>query len=239
MINRELGGLTPKMFARLLGFLGLAGILTGAFDIGFVQSKLFIENNPSATLNHILTHQHLFRTGFSAHLIEMVINIFGEVIGFLLLRRVNVFIAAVALVCGLSGVVIESVGLLNAYIPLKLALLSGSQTAFSQEQLIGLFNLSVQMQHAGLLLSWVFYGVDELTTGFLLYKSAFIPRLLGFMLSLSGICYFTHGMLSFLAPSLDAKLYPYILFPCLPGEALTSLWFAFKGLNMAKWNAWE
>jgi Domain of unknown function (DUF4386) len=236
--NPELGGFPPKRMARLLGFLGLAGILTGAFDIGYVQSKLIVAGNSSATLNNILIHPHLFRIGFSAHLFEMVINIFAELIGFLLLRRVNVFVAGVALSCGIVGITIESIGLLNAYLPLKLAMESGSQTAFSHDQLLELFHLSVQMQQAGLLLSWVFYGVDELTTGFLIFRSGFLPRILGILLSLSGLCYFTHGMLSFLAPSLDAKLYPYILFPCLPGEGLTSLWFAIMGLNVVKWKAW-
>jgi hypothetical protein len=239
MSNRELGGFSPKRLARLLGFLGLAGILTGAFDIGYVQSQLIVAGNPSATHHNMLTHQHLFRAGFTAHLFEMVINIFGEIIGFLLLRRVNVFVAAIALVCGVVGITIESLGLLNAYLPLKLAIESGSQTAFNPDQLNELFHISVQMQQAGLLLSWVFYGVDELSTGFLIFKSGFLPRMLGILLSLSGLCYFSHGMLSFLAPSLDAKLYPYILYPCLPGEAGTSLWFAIMGLNVAKWKSWE
>jgi hypothetical protein len=239
MSNKELGGIPPRLLARIMGFLGLAGILTGAFDIGYVQSKLIVAGNSSATLNNILTHQHLFRLGFSAHLFEMVINIFGEVIGFLLFRRVNVLVAGIALSCGIIGITIESVGLLNAYLPLKLAIESGSQMAFSHDQLIEMFNLSVKMQLAGLLLSWVFYGVDELTTGFLIFRSGFLPRILGILLSISGLCYFTHGMLTFLAPSLDAKLYPYILYPCLPGEGLTSLWFAIMGLNVAKWKAWR
>jgi hypothetical protein len=239
MLNSELGGVPPKVLARILGFLGLAGILTGAFDIGYVQSKLIVAGNSSATLGNILAHQHLFRMGFSAHLFEMVINIFGEVIGFLLFMRVNRMIALISLCCGIIGITIESVGLLNAYLPLKLAIESGSQTAFSHDQLIEMFNLSVKMQLAGLLLSWVFYGVDELATGFLIFRSGFLPRILGILLALSGLCYFTHGMLTFLAPSLDAKLYPYILYPCLPGEGLTSLWFAIMGLNVAKWKAWR
>jgi hypothetical protein len=98
--------------------------------------------------------------------------------------------------------------------------------------------LSLQLQQAGLLLSWVFYGVDEIASGFLFFRSGFVPRALGVLLGLSGLCYFTHGFLSFLAPSADSRLYPYILFPCLPGEGLSSLWLATMGLNVAKWKAW-
>jgi hypothetical protein len=75
--------------------------------------------------------------------------------------------------------------------------------------------------------------------GFLYFRSGFFPRVLGLMLGLSGVCYFTHGFLSFMAPALDARLYPYIIYPCLPGEGLSTLWLAVMGINVAKWRAWS
>jgi Domain of unknown function (DUF4386) len=154
-----------------------------------------------------------------------------------LFRRVNAIVAAIALCCGVVGIAIEAVDLLSAYVPLKLAIDESALGAFSSEQLHSLSYISTQLQQAGLLLSWVFYGIDEFATGFLIFRSGFLPRVLGVLLGLSGLCYFTHGFLSFLAPSLDARLYPYILFPCLPGEGLSSLWLATVGLNVAKWRA--
>jgi hypothetical protein len=238
MSNSDAEGLSPRLLARILGILGLLGILTGALDIGYVQSTLIVAGNPSATLHNILAHETLFRLGFASHLFELVLNIPGEIIAFLLLRRVNGIVAAIALCCGVVGIAIEGVDLLSAYVPLKLALEGRALGAFSSEQLQALSYLSAQLQQAGLLLSWVFYGIDELATGFLFFRSGFLPRILGVLLGISGLCYFTHGFLSFLAPSLDARLYPYILFPCLPGEGLSSLWMATVGLNVAKWRAW-
>jgi hypothetical protein len=229
---------SPRRMARLLGLVGLIGIVTGAFDIGYVQGHLLVQGNPAATLQNVAAHQALFRWGFSAHLFELVINIPGEIIGFLLLRRVNRTLAAIGLCCGVIGIAIEGVDLLAAYVPLKLAIESSALGAFSAEQIRGFANFAAQMEQAGLLLSWVFYGVDEMISGFLFFRSAFIPRVLGLMLALSGLCYFTHGFLSFLAPALDARLYPYIIFPCLPGEGLSSLWLAVMGLNLARWNSW-
>ena len=96
----------------------------------------------------------------------------------------------------------------------------------------------MQWKQAALLLSCAFYGLDELAGGFLIFRSRFLPRVLGILLGIAGLCYFTNGFLSLLAPSLDARLNPYISFACLPGEALTSLWMATVGLNVAKWKAW-
>jgi hypothetical protein len=133
---------------------------------------------------------------------------------------------------------VDAVDLLCASAPLKLAIEGSALGAFSPEQLNALTYVAAQLRDAGLLLSWVFYGVDELAGGFLFLRSGFVPRLLGVLLGLSGLCYFTHGFLSFPAPSLDARLYPYILYPCAPGEILSSLLLATVGLNVAKWRAW-
>lgn len=238
MWNSDSEEFSPRSLARTVGILGLVGIVTGAFDIGYVQSTLIVAGNASATLHNISAHETLFRLGFSAHLFELLINIPSEIIGFILFRRVNGIVAAIALFCGFVGITVEAVDLLSAYVPLKLAIEGSALGAFSPEQMQALAKLSAQLQQAGLLLSWVFYGVDEVATGFLLFRSGFFPRVLGAMLGLSGLCYFTHGFLSFLAPGLDARLYPYILYPCLPGEGLSSLWLATVGLDVAKWRAW-
>src|SRR5258708_30058444 len=135
MSNSDSEGPSPRLLARILGILGLLGILTGAFDIGYVQSTLIVAGNPSATLHNILAHETLFRLGFASHLLELVLNIPGEIIAFLLLRRVNGIVAAIALCCGVVGIAIEAVDLLSAYVPLKLALEGSALGAFSPEQL--------------------------------------------------------------------------------------------------------
>jgi hypothetical protein len=236
--NYQAEEVSPFLLARILGIVGLAGIVTGAFDIGYVQSQLVVTEDAAATLRNVAAHQTLFRAGFSAHLFELVLNVPGEIIGFLLLRRVNRAFASIALCCGVLGIAIEAVDLLVQYVPLKLAIESSVLSGFSAEQIHGFTNLASEMAQGGLLLSWVFYGLDEMISGSLFYRSAFIPRILGAMLALSGLCYFAHGFLSFLAPALDARLYPYILYPCLPGEGLSSLWLAAMGLNAARWTEW-
>jgi Domain of unknown function (DUF4386) len=236
--NSDSERFSPLLLARIVGIVGLLGIVTGAFDIGYVENTLIVAGNPSATLHNILAHETLFRLGFSAHLFELLLNILEEIIGFYLFRRVNVIVASVSLCAGVVGIAVEAVALLIAYVPLKLAIAGSAQGAFSPEQLHAFAHFSTQLQQEGLLLSWVFYGLDELAGGFLIFRSGFLPRVLGVLLGISGLCYLTNGFLSFLAPSLDARLYSYISFACLPGEALSSLWMATVGLNVANWRAW-
>jgi hypothetical protein len=237
--NSDVERFSPVLLARIAGVLALIGIVTGAFDIGYVRSTLFVAGDASATYHNVLAHEALFRAGFGAHLLLLLCNIPGEIIFFLLIRRVNGVVAAVAMCCGLVGTAIEALDMVNAYVPLKLAAESGTLGAFTNDQLQGWSYVSLQIQDAGLLISFLFYGLDEMLSGFLIARSKFLPRVIGILLSISGLCYFTHGFLTFLAPALDARLYPYIIYPCLPGEGSIALWLAIVGLNADKWRAWR
>lgn len=237
MSNSDSEAVSPRRLARIMGILGLAGIVLGAFDIGYIHNTLVVSGDASATLRNILTHQTLFRVGFSLHLLELLINIPGEIIFFILFRRVNGIVAAMALCGGVVGIATEAVSLLGAYVPLRLAIGGSGLSAFTPEQVHALSHISGQLQDTGLLISFVFYGFDELLSGILIFRSGFLPSILGVLLGISGFCYSSNTFLSFLAPSLDARLNPYILYACFPGEFLSSLWFATMGLNVAKWRA--
>jgi hypothetical protein len=239
MASNELERWSPLVLARISGVLGLAGIAFGAFDIGHIRSALIVAGNPSLTVQNILAHETLFRLGFTGHLLEMLCNAFAEIIGFYLFWRVNLLVAAIALFCGFLGIAVESLDMLNSYVPLKLAAEAGAMGSFSPEQLQSLSYFSVQLQDTGLLISFLFYGMDELLTGYLVFRSRFLPRVLGVLIGIAGFCYIAQTLLFFAAPSVDARLFPYILYACFPGEALSSLWLATIGLNVVKWRAWR
>ena len=229
---------SPVVLARLAGMFTLIGIATGAFDIGYVRNTLFVTGDPAATVHNILAHQTLFRMGFGAHILLLLCNVPNEIIFFILMRRVNVVVAAVAMGCGLVGTAIESLDMLNAYVPLQLAIENGAVSTFTAAQVQSIAYLALQLQNVGLVISFVFYGVDEMLTGSLIFRSKFLPRVLGALLALAGFCYFTDGFVSFLSPSLIAKIYPYIIYPCAPGETLIALWMVVMGLNVVKFRAW-
>jgi hypothetical protein len=229
---------SPIMLARIAGICGLVGIGFGAFDIGHIRGALIVAGDPLTTFDNILAHQQLYRAGFTGHVVELLCNIVGEVIYFYLLWRVNLIVAAIALFCGFVGIAVEGLDMLGSYLPLKLMSEGAALDAFSAGQRHALAYFAVQLQDTGLLISFVFYGADELLSGYLMFRSRFLPRVLGILLSISGFCYVTNSLLTFLAPSVDAKVYPGILFACFPGEFLSSLWLATVGLNAAKWREW-
>ena len=78
--------------------------------------------------------------------------------------------------------------------------------------------------------SLVFFGFYCLLIGFLIIRSAFLPRILGALMAFGGL-----GWLTFLLPALAEHLSPYNMLPGIIGEGLLTLWLLVFGLNPERW----
>ena len=76
----------------------------------------------------------------------------------------------------------------------------------------------------------VFFGFYCLLIGYLIFRSTFLPRILGVMMAFAGL-----GWLTFLSPPLANHLSPYNLAPGLLGEGSLSLWLLVIGVNEQRW----
>jgi hypothetical protein len=229
---------SPLVLARLCGGIGLFGIGAGFFDIGYVHSHIMVSGDAAATARNLLAHQTMFHSGIALHLLMVLLNVVAEVAAFYLFRRVNPVIATIVLCCAIVGASVESLDMLGSVLPLQIAA-GHAAGAFSAVQRDAMSYLSLQLQDTGLLISFLFWGLDELLTGYLIFRSGFLPRILGLLLGMSGFLYLSDPLLSFGAPAVGGLVFPSGLALCLPGELLTSLWMAAVGLNVARWQIWK
>ena len=79
--------------------------------------------------------------------------------------------------------------------------------------------------------SLVFFGVYCLLIGWLVYRSTFLPRILGVLMAIGGL-----GWLTFASPSLAAGLRPFNMLPGVVGEGALTVWLLAKGVDVARWN---
>lgn len=76
------------------------------------------------------------------------------------------------------------------------------------------------------------FGVHCLLLGVLIFRSTFLPKLLGVLMVTSGLAY-----LLFVWPPLGQQLFfPYIVIPAVLGEGSMTLWLLVKGVNPERWN---
>ena len=111
----------------------------------------------------------------------------------------------------------NSVSLLAAFFSL-LGIVSGALTAFQVSP--------ININPLG------FFGFYCLLIGYLIFKSTFLPRILGVLMALGGL-----GWLTFFSPTLATSLYPYNLAPGIIGEGALTLWLLAFGVNEQRWNA--
>jgi hypothetical protein len=76
----------------------------------------------------------------------------------------------------------------------------------------------------------VFFGFYCLLIGYLIFRSTFLPRILGVLMAIGGL-----GWLTFVSPLLANYLSPYNLAPGILGEGSLTLWLLVIGVNEQRW----
>ena len=96
--------------------------------------------------------------------------------------------------------------------------------------LVGLTFEVLQLQPQGVNIAMVFHGFYWLLIGYLIFRSTFLPRILGVLMAFAGL-----GWLTFLSPPLTNYLSPYNLASGLLGEGSVMLWLLVFGVNVQRW----
>jgi hypothetical protein len=221
---------SPRRKARIAGLFYLLTILTGLFAQGFVSGRLVIDGDAAATATNILTHRSLFESGFTVYLIEMACQVALTALFYELLKPVNRSISLLAAYISLVGCTIKTVSRLFYIAPLFV--LGGSHylTVFNREQLQALALLFLKVNDHGAGIALAFFGFSTILKGYLIVRSTFLPRILGWFGLLAGL-----GWLTFLSPTLGYDLFPYIAAFGLLGAAAQIFWLLVFGVNEERW----
>jgi hypothetical protein len=223
---------SPRQLARIAGGLYLINIVGGAFAIGFVPAIVFVSGNAAATAHNIQANELLYRSGLAAHLIVVATNIPLAVIFYDLFKVVNRRLALVVVFCTLVGTAVESANLLNQYAPLVLLNGGTYSSALTADQLQALAYTPTVLQTVSYDFSSVFFGIYGLALGYLVFRSTFLPRVIGVLLAVGALCYLTYSFSDVLSPVFAAHLVPYIQLPSLVGEGSLSIWLLVVGVNL-------
>jgi uncharacterized protein DUF4386 len=95
---------------------------------------------------------------------------------------------------------------------------------------IGPLTMILKLPLAAGNVSLVFFGLYCLLIGYLIFKSTFLPPVLGALMVFAGL-----GWLTFISSSLARSLYPYVLIPGILGEGSLTVWLLLIGLDAHKW----
>jgi hypothetical protein len=226
---------SPRFKARMAGLLYLIVGVAGGFAEVFVRGKLVVSGDAAATAANILAHESLYRFGGVADLIGLAGDTALAVIFYELFRPVSRSLSLLAAFFRLMFVAVMAANTVNHFA--VLIFLRGSHDAgtFTAAQLQTQAQVALRLHALGYNIALVFFGVACLLLGVLIYRSTFMPRLVGVLAAIAGVGYLINSFVHFLAPSFGAFGFQYVLVPCGMGELVLILWLAVMGVNSQRW----
>lgn len=225
---------SPRLAARMAGVFYLITIIMGVFAEVFVRGALVVRDDPAATATNILASESFYRFGLAADLIMLAAYLAVTLLFYVLFKPVNRNLSLLAAFFSLVGIAVLAVNSLNHVAPLVFLRGTGYSSAFELNQLQTLALMSLKMHSRGYTISAVFFGIYCLLIGYLVFKSGFMPRLVGVLMALGGLSFVTSSFLIFLFPSLAARL-PDIGMVGGIGEVALCLWLMVMGVDARKW----
>ena len=220
---------SPVIYARLAGFLYLLTIPLGIFGGLYVASKLIVPGDAATTAQNIIASESLFRLGIVSNLLAPLVLILVVLVLYKLLKPVSKNMAALMVMFLLTGVAIAMLNELNQLAALLLLRGADYLTVFTTDQVQALALLFLRLYSQGSNIAFIFWGLWLLPLGYLVFKSSFLPRILGVLLMISCFGYLIGSFTTFLGYPVNIGLYT------AWGEVLFILWLLIKGVNAKQW----
>jgi hypothetical protein len=222
---------SPRLNARMAGACQLLEAITATLGQVIVLNKLVVSGNAAATAANILGHERLFWLGFASSLIGVAFHIAWALLMYVLLKPVNRSLSLLAAFFVLMSCAMQALTSLLYLAPLLILQGGSSLSAFTAEQLQALALMFLKLNQYAFNIDLVFFGLWCVLTGYLIFRSTFLPRILGVLLAIDGL-----GFVTYLYPPLAYHLFiPYLAAASALGEIPLELWLIVMGVNAQRW----
>lgn len=214
---------------RVAGLWYLALVLAGPVRLLYIPDKLFVHGDPAATAGNIADREFLFRLGMADEVVVAVLLIFLVMAFYRLFQGVDRNLAMLVVIFG--GVMPAAINFVNVVTDagaLMAATGADFLSAFSTEQRNALVVLFLRLHFWQYTAAETLWGVWLLPLAVLVYRSRFMPRLIGVWLALNGVAYVAISLLGLLAPEYQDQAFS-ISAPVRYGELAITLWLVIMG----------
>jgi len=227
--------MNPNKIARISGVLYLIALPLALFSAMVVSSKLIVPGDAATTANNITASEGLFRSGIVSMLIVQLVYILKPLILYKLLKPVNKNHALLMVILLLVAIPIAFFNELNKFA--ILFLLSGADylSVFDPGQLHAQVMFFLDLYTGGVFIAQILWGLWLFPFGYLVFKSGFLPRILGVLLILGCFGYVIHSLAFMLFPSYEGTVALVVMAPNLISEFALFLWLLVKGVNVEQW----
>ena len=219
---------STKKVARFAGLLYVLLSIPGFYGLVYVPSALIVHGNAAATAHNILASETFFRSGIVANLIGQAGFILVALALYRLLKGVDKRLAALMVILLVVSIPIAFLAEVNHLDILKLLDSAGPAAAFSEAQRNAQMTASLDSYRNGILVAEIFWGLWLFPLGLLIFRSGFLPRILGVLLFMAGLAYLAESFTWLLLPAYG-HLVGRFASPVRALELATPLWLLIMG----------
>ena len=217
---------SPRSLARLAGVLYLGTSVLFVFAVR-VRGGIIKSGDAAATADNIRASATLFRVALVADLLSWVGFLLMAFALYHLLKHVDQVAAFAMVILVAVMVTVGYLNGLNQYSALTLATSAKYAAGFGQAQSSELVLLFTNIQSNGFDIQELFWGLWLFPLGYLVIKSAYVPKVLGVLLIIAGLGW-------------TAEFFAILLAPDLPGfasilglgELVFAAWLVVKGVSV-------
>jgi Domain of unknown function (DUF4386) len=227
---------SPKRLARIAGGLYLLLAIFGGFAEGYVEPKMYVAGNAAATAANVAANAGLVRLGVVADLLDGTVFIFLALTLYILLKHVRKSVARAMLVLVALATAITCLVAVFEFEGLQVATDASYAAALGAAGSNALVMLLLDMQHYGLLIAQIFFGLWLAPLGYLAYKSGMFPKTLGVLLVVGAAGYLVDMLARFLVPDVGEKIGAFVVIPSAVSEFWMLGYLLVKGVRTPKAN---
>ena len=221
--------------ARVAGLLFILATLVGGVRLLYIPSVLIVHGNAATTANNIVAHEFLFRLGIVSELLGSVLWISLTLALYRLFKQVDQELAVLMLILGsLMQVPIFFINSVTDAAALLFARGADFLSVVDKPQRDAFTMMFLNLHHHLDLANAIFWGLWLLPFGWLVYRSRFLPRLLGIWLMLECFAWLAFSFTGILLPGQEDKIFTYGQ-PLMLAEVATMLWLVIMGARDKAW----
>ncbi|NPE29485.1 DUF4386 domain-containing protein [Methanococcoides sp. SA1] len=224
MANR-ITDISQRKASIVAGFGLLAMTIAFIFADIFALQSLIVPGDATETANNIMANEGLFRMAICGFMIVIILDVLVAWALYVLLKPVNKSLSLLMAWFRLVYATILTFSLVFLVIVLLLLSDADYLTVFGTDQLHAQVMLFLNAFRDGWAIGLVFFGLHLALLGYLVFKSDYIPRILGVLLIVTGLSYLIDNFGKFLFPNFDVAISVVLGW----GELVFMFWLLWKG----------
>lgn len=229
----------PQACARLTGAAYLAIFILAILANFFVVEPMIVPGDAEMTLANLVAGETAFRMAIAAFFLVLMFDLtvsWGLYILFSgAARQLTLFTILFRLAYTIGHIPV----VLNLVEALRLATHSNAMPLIDTPERAAWVTEYLMAHSMGFTMTLLFFGVHLVALGVLIWRTRFLPRAIGVLVTLAGLGYLLDGFLWLVAPGLrnvipGGGLFIVIL-PALIGEGAITFWLLLRGIDIRRW----